>query len=118
MSVPSRARSGARVSVLLHGERNTKPSGVNFACAFLSPSHGRISRLQSLQVKPGTKDADGDVLHITVSVAYLRNRRIEGVILSVPYASHVLDVYTSRREDKRTLLQACVLQQIHLCCVP
>jgi hypothetical protein len=46
------------------------------------------------------------VLHITISVAYLRTRRIENVILTVPYASHVLDVYTSRREDKRTLLQA------------
>ena len=45
------------------------------------------------------------MLHITVSVAYLRTRKIESVILAVPYASHALDVYTSQRVDKRALLQ-------------
>lgn len=59
-----------------------------------------------LQVKPGTEMADGDIIHMTVSVSYLKNRRIENVILAVPYASHILDVYTNRREDKRTLLQS------------
>lgn len=67
-----------------------------------------------LQVKPGTKDADGDVLHITISVSYLKNRRIENVILSVPYASHVLDVYTTRREDKRSLLQSGYMRVMRL----
>ena len=46
------------------------------------------------------------MLHITIAVSDLREQRIETVILRVPYASHVLDVYTNRREDKRTLLQS------------
>jgi hypothetical protein len=39
-------------------------------------------------------------------VSDLRDQRIENVILKVPYASHILDVYTNRREDKRALLQS------------
>lgn len=59
-----------------------------------------------MQVRPGTAQAEGDVLHITIAVSDLRDQRIENVILRVPYASHILDVYANRREDKRTLLQS------------
>jgi ribosomal protein L11 len=75
----------------------SQPATPDFSC--------QVSR-RVVQVRPGTNTADGDVLHITISVDYLKNRRIENVILSVPYASHILDVYTNRREDKRTLLQS------------
>lgn len=58
-----------------------------------------------VQVKPETAGAEeGDLLHLTVSMADLQNRRIEQVIMTLPYASHVLDVYTNRRVDKRTQL--------------
>jgi hypothetical protein len=60
----------------------------------------------ALQVRPGSHQAEGDVLHITIAVSDLRDQRIENVILKVPYASHILDVYTNRREDKRALLQS------------
>lgn len=56
-------------------------------------------------MRPETGGAEeGDLLHLTVSMADLQNRRIEQVIMSLPYASHVLDVYTNRRVDKRTQL--------------
>ena len=64
-----------------------------------------------MQVKPETHGAEeGDLLHLTISMADLQHRRIEQVIMSLPYASHVLDVYTNRRVDKRTQLSSSYIR--------
>lgn len=59
-----------------------------------------------LQVDPSTAstDASSNVMHVTISAADLRRSDPSQLVLSLPYASHMLDVGTGFRIDKRTVL--------------
>jgi len=47
---------------------------------------------------------DGDLFHATINVDDLQSRSVDALILGLPHASHVLDVYANRRVDKRHIL--------------
>lgn len=65
----------------------------------------------ALQMAPGSQPgADNDLLHVTISSEEMQVTRMDQLILTMPHASHVLDVYSNRRVDKRRLLASGYLR--------
>ena len=50
-------------------------------------------------------DPEG-VGHASISRSELEHRSLASVILDVPYVTHIFDVYTGHRVDKRTLVSS------------
>ncbi|CAD7697834.1 unnamed protein product [Ostreobium quekettii] len=60
------------------------------------------SLVLTCKVAPGTPAADGEgLLHVIIGIKDLNDRRVDTWIRDYPAASHVLDVYTHKRVDKR-----------------
>jgi hypothetical protein len=72
--------------------------------------------LVALQVPPGTAGTDSNawqpqVVHLAVSPRDLQAGRLESIVMSLPYATHVLDMYSMQRFDKR-LTMTCAPRRI------
>lgn len=60
------------------------------------------SLVLTCKVSPGNQAADGDgLVHVIIGMKDLNERRVDTWIRDYPSATHVLDVYTHKRVDKR-----------------
>ncbi|CAD7701308.1 unnamed protein product [Ostreobium quekettii] len=76
-----------------------EPSGT-FICRLSWSEPGSL--VLTCKVAPGTPAADGDgLLHVIIGAKDLNERRVDTWIRDYPAATHVLDVYTHKRVDKR-----------------
>lgn len=92
--------SRSAVVSLLRGQ----PPGT-FICRVSFSQPGSL--IVSCRLPETHSQADGDgMVHMTVAAAQLRQRRADGWLRSLQGATHLLDVYTLSRLDKRQLLES------------
>jgi hypothetical protein len=81
-----------------------QPHGT-FVCRVSFSQPGSL--IVSCRLPTAHSQADGDgMLHLVVGAAQLRQRRVDSWLRGLPGASHVLDVYSGARVDKRQVLES------------
>jgi len=89
-----------------------EPAGT-FVCRLSWSMPGTL--VLSCKVRPEVERADNDgLIHAVIRIDDLQERRVDTWIRDFPSATHVLDVYTQRRVDKRKVFHAKYTRMKHM----